>query len=338
MKYVKKYDSFKNQQKEPVNEELLADIFKAAGGALKNFLSGIMAPFKTIKDDFKKGLKFEEVKTKFIAAMDQLLKSSTENINKAKDENEINSMKDAFNKELEEKVAEFDKEIKAVKESKLYEGAIQNSLIGGRVLFGMVKAEYDRLKKDFDVKFAQAKDLAAKKQVAIQQIKEVIEGAKKKIADEKLLKAATDKYKTDNKIVTTENPELLKSYGVTKKDELVGKEVRYKNKKWDKNKKLEDQPDAIGTLKVLKVTPNGLVFDGEQADFEKSMDDVLPAEGSAKNPKEELQTNLGEVETKNAEGLVDINKIAELMKDPTKNADKIKKIKDILEEEAAGTE
>jgi hypothetical protein len=331
MKYIKKYESFKSERSEEVNEGLM-DILRAAGGALKNFLTGIMAPFKTIKDDFKKGLKFEEVKTKFITAMDQLLKTASDNINKAKDENEINQMNDAFTKELEEKMAEFDKEIKTVKESKLYEGKVQNALIGGRVLFGMVKAEYDRLKKDFDTKFAQAKDLAAKKTVAIQRIKEVIESSKKKIGDEKLVSAATQKYKQDNKIVTTDNPEILKSYGVTKKEELVGKEVRYKTKKFDANKKPEEQPDNVGKLKVLKVTADGLIFDGEKEDFEKKMDDVLPAEGAGKNPEDELKTNLGDVKQKNAEGLDDINKFTQLMEDPTKNADKIKRIKDILGE------
>jgi len=209
MKYVRTYESFKTQKSEPVNEELLGDILKAAKGALKNFLAGVMAPFKTLKDDFKKGLKFEEVKTKFTAAIDNMLKNATANINKAKDEGEMNQMVDAFTKELEEKMAEFDKEIKTVKESKIYEGKVQDALIGGRVLFGMLKDEYARVKVEFDKKVAAAKDLNGKKQARIAELKAVVDGFKKKINDEKLVKAATDKYKTDNKIETTGGGEKI---------------------------------------------------------------------------------------------------------------------------------
>ena len=116
-----------------------------------------------------------------------MLKNATANINKAKDEGEMNQMVDAFTKELEEKMAEFDKEIKTVKESKIYEGAVQDALIGGRVLFGMLKDEYARVKVEFDKKVAAAKDLNAKKQARIAELKSVVDGFKKKIADEKLV-------------------------------------------------------------------------------------------------------------------------------------------------------
>lgn len=99
MKHLKKFESF-----DKVNEEFLGDLFRAATGALKGFLSGLMQPFKSLKDDFKKGLKFEEVKTKINKALDEILKSSTDGINKAKDEAEINQMTDAFLKELEGKM------------------------------------------------------------------------------------------------------------------------------------------------------------------------------------------------------------------------------------------
>ena len=214
MKYVKTYESFKvNKKEEELNEEFLGDIFKAAKGALKNFLGGLMTPFKSLKDDFKKGLKFEQVKTKFVGAIDSILKVSTDNINKAKDEGEINQMIDAFRKQIDEKMAEFDKEIKTVKESKIFEGAVQDSLIGGRVLFGMLKDEMTRLKGDFDKKFAAAKDLNAKKQARIAEIKAIVDGFKKKINDEKLVKAATDKYKTDNKIEGGGNKTVILDWG-----------------------------------------------------------------------------------------------------------------------------
>ena len=313
MKYVKTYESFKvNKKEEELNEEFLGDIFKAAKGALKNFLGGLMTPFKSLKDDFKKGLKFEQVKTKFVGAIDSILKVSTDNINKAKDEGEINQMIDAFRKQIDEKMAEFDKEIKTVKESKIFEGAVQDSLIGGRVLFGMFKDEMTRLKGDFDKKFAAAKDLNSKKQARIAEIKAIVDGFKKKINDEKLVKAATDKYKTENKIEsggpTGDESTLLKSYGVEKKEDLVGKEVRYKTKAYDANKKPEEQSENIGKLKVLKVTPDGLFFDGEKEDFEKKMADVLPGAEQTETPDAVVAKELT----------------------PLKNTDKMKKVAEVL--------
>jgi len=311
MKYVKTYESFKSRNKESVNEEFIGDIFKAAKGALKNFLGGLMAPFKSLKDDFKKGMKFEQVKTKFVGAIDSILKVSTDNINKAKDEGEINQMVDAFRKQIDEKMAEFDKEIKTVKESKIHEGAVQDALIGGRVLFGMFKDEMTRLKGDFDKKFAAAKDLNSKKQARIAEIKAIVDGFKKKINDEKLIKDATEKYKTENKIeggATGDESTLLKSYGVEKKEDLVGKEVRYKTKAYDANKKPEEQPENIGKLKVLKVTPDGLFFDGEKEDFEKKMADVLPGAEQTETPDAVVAKELT----------------------PLKNTDKMKKVAEVL--------
>ena len=93
MKYIKTYESFKvNKKEDELNEEFLGDVLKAAKGALKNFIGGILAPFKSLKDDFKKGLKFEEIKTKMNGALDTMLKSATSNINNAKDEDEIVQM------------------------------------------------------------------------------------------------------------------------------------------------------------------------------------------------------------------------------------------------------
>lgn len=331
MQYLKKYDSFKkSQNSEEVNEELLGSLFKAATGAFKNFLSGISAPFKNLASDFKRGMKLEEAKKKMTSAIETMLKSASDNINKAKDENEINQMKDAFMKALDEKMTEFDKEIQTIKESNLInEGAIQDTMIGGRVLFGMLKDELAKVKATFDQKFAAAKDLAGKKSAAIDGLKTAVENFKKKIADENLLKQATDKYKTENKIESTgTDDELLKSYGVEKKEDLVGKEVRYKMKKFDPNKKPEEQPDNIGKLKVLKVTADGLIFDGEKEDFEKKMDQVLSAEktgGSEGGDEKELQTTLGELKTQ-PETMKKILNVAKLYKDPQTNAAKISEI------------
>lgn len=279
MKYIKMYEDFKSEpESEPIQEGIF-DMIKSATGAFKNFLGGISAPFKNLANDFKKGMKLSEVRNKISAALDQSLKSATDNINKAKDENEINQMKDAFRKEVDELMAGFDKGIKEIKESRLInEGAAKDALIGGRVMFGMLKDTMAKLKKDFDVKYAQAKDLASKKTVAIDEIKAVVTDFKKKIQDETQLKQATEKYKEENKIEggSGSGDDLIKSYGVEKKEDLVGKEVRYKTKKYDNNKKPEEQKDSIGKLKILKITNDGPMFDGEKEDFVKKWDELLP--------------------------------------------------------------
>jgi hypothetical protein len=100
----------------------------------------------------------------------------------------------------------------------------------------------------------------------------------------------------------------LKSYGVEKKEDLVGKEVRYKTKAYDANKKPEEQPENIGKLKVLKVTPDGLFFDGEKEDFEKKMADVLPGAEQTETPDAVVAKELT----------------------PLKNTDKMKKVAEVL--------
>ena len=197
MKYLKNYENYQT----PVNEEFIGKMLAAATGAFKNFLTNISAPFKSLKDDFKKGMKMEDAKKKMTTTVDTILKSATDNINKAEDENAINQIKDAFRKELDDKIAEFDKEIKTIKESKLItEGVIKDTMVGARVMMGMLKDTALKFKADFDKKFAAAKDLAAKKAVAADELKQIAAEFKKQIADANAFKKAEDKYVADNKI------------------------------------------------------------------------------------------------------------------------------------------
>jgi hypothetical protein len=104
MRYVKKYESFK--QEDSTNEEFLGALYNAAKGALKNFLGNIAAPFKTLKDDFKKGMDREKVKQTMIAKMDALLKGATDGINKAEDEEALTNMRLDFVKQIDDQIAE----------------------------------------------------------------------------------------------------------------------------------------------------------------------------------------------------------------------------------------
>lgn len=200
MKRINDYEKFRDEQ---VNEEFLMGMLTAAKGAFKNFLTGIAAPFKNIKDDFKKGLKREELKKKVTVMLDTLLKTTTDSINKAEDETALTTIKDQFTKEFDEKCIEIDKEIQTVKESNntlILEGAIQDGMIAGRVMLGMIKQKAAEIKMEFDKKVAAAKDLAGKKAVRVSEVKAIIDDFKKKVTDDKYLDEQIAKYKTDNKI------------------------------------------------------------------------------------------------------------------------------------------
>lgn len=199
MKHIRDYEKF--------NEEFLGSLLNAAKGAFKNFLTGISAPFKTLGDDFKKGLEKEELKKKVTSTLDSLLKTTTDSINKAEDESALNQIVDQFKKEFDEKCAQIDKEIQSVKESNgnlLLESAVKDGMIMGRVLLGMVKQKATELKMEFDKRVAAAKDLASKKSVRISEIKALVDDFKKKVVDNKYLDEQVKKYKQENKIESVE--------------------------------------------------------------------------------------------------------------------------------------
>jgi hypothetical protein len=197
MKHIRDYEKF--------NEEFLGSLLNAAKGAFKNFLTGISVPFKTLGDDFKKGLQKEELKKKMTTTLDSLLKTATDSINKAEDESALNQIVDQFKKEFDEKCAQIDKEIKTVKESNslILESAIKDGMIMGRVLLGMVRQKATEIKMEFDKKVAAAKDLASKKAARISEIKALVDDFKKKIVDDKYLDEQVKKYKEENKIEST---------------------------------------------------------------------------------------------------------------------------------------
>ena len=201
MRHIKKYESFKEGEK--TNEEFLGALYNAAKGALKNFLGNIAAPFKTLKDDFKKGMDKEKVKQTMIAKMDALLKAATDGINKAEDEEALTNMRLDFGKQIDDQIADFDKEVKVVKESNsINEGKIQDALIDARVAFGMVKKKAAEIKADFDKKYAAALDLAAKKAVAISEIKTIVDDFKKTVMNNEIFKKAEEEYRKANQIAT----------------------------------------------------------------------------------------------------------------------------------------
>ncbi len=287
MKHINNYQKFRDEQ---LNEEFLGSLLSAAKGAFKNFLTGLAAPFKSIKDDFKKGLKREELKKKVTAMLDNLLKTTTDSMNKAEDEGALNSIKDQFNKEFDEKCVEIDKEIQSVKESNgnlILEGAIKDGMIAGRVMLGMVKQKAAEIKMEFDKKVAAAKDLAGKKAARIAEVKAIVDDFKKKVTDDKYLDEQIAKYKEENKI---------KGDGTG--DYKVGDRVLIKGDEWE-NKKGEEAWDALSddektkpeegelkelidnkTIRIEKITkllPDKVFFDDEDTKkrFDRPIESIL---------------------------------------------------------------
>jgi len=281
MKRIKNYEDFKNDS---VNEEFLGSLLAAAKGAFKNFLTGISAPFKSLKDDFKKGLKREELKKKISTMLDTLLKTTTDSINKAEDESALSQISLQFTKEFDEKCVEIDKEIQAVKESKgnlILEGAIKDSMIAGRVMLGVIKQKAAAIKMDFDKKLAAAKDLAGKKVVEVQRIKAIVDDFKKKVTDDKYIDEQIAKYEEENKITDDAGG-----------DYKVGDKVVYQGDNWEKNKgeeawdklsdddkkdegKLKELIDdlTVGVKEIKKVEKDFVRF--TDVDWIKNFDEIL---------------------------------------------------------------
>ena len=65
-----------------------------------------------------------------------------------------------------------------------------------------MKDEITKFSKEFKDKFAKAKDLAAAKTIAIETLKKMVNEAKKKISDPKVVDQATAKYKQEQNIET----------------------------------------------------------------------------------------------------------------------------------------
>ena len=289
MKYIKTYESFNR-----IDEGIFGDLLKSATGAFKNFLGGISAPFKTFKDDFKKGMKAVDIKNKITKAVDDAFKSASDNINKATTDAEIMQMVDGFNKQISDLRTSFDTQIKEVKESKVFEGAIQNGLIGARVMFDIIKNKLDTIKQEFDKKFIEAKDLAAKKQAAIDTIKKAVDEFKTTIQNEDVLKKKVEEYKTANKIVDTVDNKILTSYEANKPEELIGKTVRYKRDDYDDSKKPEEQEDMIASGEVKKIDKDIIyIFNTKlNKEIKKDIGDILVKLGDGGQEKEDEKIDI----------------------------------------------
>jgi hypothetical protein len=351
---VKKFQDYRR-----INEEF--NFGSAIKGALSKLFNLFAAPFKDLANDIKKLFKVSDlgtVKDILLANLNQAIDAAQKEIPNIKESSSLTDLLPKMLDQLANLGTNIDKEVisalgkdKGVPFAKAAKAVILGSksanfagIVGiidpgneiakkynGGVVsstkFENTRSKYEKLLSNLDdtnKKKTDQEKLKIKKPFAIKYFdalqKEMSTYIEKELTDEELI----DIYNSAGGEATDaqSGEELLKSYGVTKKEELVGKEVRYKTKAFDDKKKPEEQKDNIGKLKVLKVTPDGLFFDGEKEDFEKKMNDILPAEDAGENAKK-VGEILGKIKT-DEEKMDKIRKFSEFIQDDT-NKDKVVK-------------
>lgn len=326
MKYLNKYENF--IEPDNLNEDLSA-LFSSAKGAFKSFLSSFTAPFKNLKDDFKKGLKKEEIKQKINSTLDTMLKTATESINKAEDEFAITNIKDAFSKELDEKITEFDADIKTIKESKIYESIIKDSMISGRVLLGMIRNKSLELKDAYDKKYSTTKDLNAKKATTIEYIKNIVDQSKKLLLDDKKIEELTKKYMMDNKIISDS------AYKAG--DTVIYLRQGKTKEQWatlpDEKKKDITSPEAsaiVNTKKIEKLEGDRVTFlDKDGKEFIKSVNDIISKVGTGNTDVNKQLTDKLSVMKGDQEKIKKVSNYADFINKP-ENATKLAEIEKIM--------
>ncbi len=319
MKHIKTFESHS------VNEEFIGGLLAAAKGVFKNFLNALAAPFKNLKDDFKKGLKREELKLKIKDMLDNILKASTDNINKAEDETAIIQIKDAFGKELDERIIELDKEVKIIKESLIVESLVKDTMIGGRVLLNVVKSKIAEIKDEYDKKFAAAKDLASKKQSAVEWIKKIVEDSKKKMLDDKYIDGLIEKYKTDNNIKTD-------TYKVG--DAVIYLRKGRTKQEWEAlssdQKKDPNKTNIANVKKISKVDGDNYIFVGKDGkEIVKKASEIIGKTSSMDTPlNNELKDKLGLIKN-DADKMDKVDKFVDFIS-KEENKDKLPEIEKII--------
>ena len=365
MKYVKKFDSFKNQRSQPVNEALL--------GGIINF--------------------FKNMWNKAVKEIEKLGKNpSPDQIEQWVDKNPLNPTDDGyiFKPEMEK----FKKKTEANEQDCL--DLIQNLLDPQTGCLGVsgLQALYDGITKSFgketptidivryymetirnraikDYKYGGGPDLKVGTNPKIEpaklnkdmtdkthlpKFKEVLLTAgqdKKKVCIdwvEKTLLPRLDTYAAE--VTDKQVDDYIKTLGkeppLDPKDFVVGDTVIYKREKfvqadWDrltdddkkkpnegKIKELTDK-EQVGTKKISKVEGDKISFEG--ADFTKTVGDILMkiqvAPGEKAEGQEDLTKKLGEIKTKKPEDIKKVGDFVNFISDE-KNKDKVAEIEKII--------
>jgi hypothetical protein len=361
MKYVRTYGKFRNLNNlQSLNEEFIGGLIK---GSLSKLFNLFAEPFKDLANDIKKMFKEDDlgtVKDIIMTNFNQAIDSSQKEIPKINEEGALTDIMPKMIEQLvnlanniekdvtqglgKDKTTPFTNAAKSVilgnKEAKWpgLVGALDpNNAValkfngGQKINYKFNKAAYDKALTDAGAKgggnvLKDKKDAATKFFDALQ--KDVTNFIEKELTDDEL----KDIYsKAGGKSEGGSDVDLLKSYGVEKKEDLVGKEVRYKREDFDTNKKPEEQVENIGKLKVKSIDGDELKLDGKSGEIKKKVSDLLPAESAGENAKKAAEV-LGKIKSDEPK-MAKVVKFAEFLQDE-KNKDKVTEIEKLMGEEA----
>ncbi len=204
-RYIKNFNKHKSmsvsdkQIEDFINEGWLQDTLSKASAGIKAFLGGITAPFKNAMKDFKKGMDYEKIKQSLTNTLDASFKNASKSIDAIKDENDLNKILPDFQTALQQLATQLENEIKNIKESRIFEANIQDTLIGAKVILNSVTKKMTDIKKDFDVAVAKATDLAEKKASIKKQLTDLYNEVKNIIKDLNIEEEIT-RFKKENNV------------------------------------------------------------------------------------------------------------------------------------------
>ncbi len=182
-----------------ITEGWLDDQLKSASAAIKGYLGQITAPFKNVVKDIKKGMDNDKIKTSLTNSLDVAFKNASKSIDTIKDEADLAKIIPDFQSVITQLASQLEKEIAAIKESKIFEANAQDSLIGAKVILNMVSDKMGKLKQNFDQQVAKAKDLATKKAAVKKELTNIYTQLQNEI-NTLDIDALTKEYKDKNKI------------------------------------------------------------------------------------------------------------------------------------------
>lgn len=371
MKHIRKFESFKNSRSQSVNEEILGSIMNFFKNMWAKAVDEIKKLGKNPSPDEveqwmdKNPLNPTDDGYIFKPQMDEFKKKTEANEQDCLDliQNLLDPQSGCLGKQglqtlYDGILKSFGKDTPTIDIVKYYMETIRNRAIkdykfaGGPDLKVGTDAKIDAAKINKDMKdtthlpefkkvlVAAGQDAKKRKQICVDWV-------------EKTLLPRLDKYCQE--ITDAQVDEYLKTLGKTPPPDAstykIGDTVIYQREKfvkadWDKIteddkkkpnegkiKELQDK-DQIGTKKISKIEGEKISF--ENADFTKNMDEILmKVEVTEKTEgQEELTKTLGDMKTKNPEGITKLTNIANLYKDPEANKEKIAEIEKILSPEA----
>jgi hypothetical protein len=356
MKYVKSYESFKenrksdNNESDKLNEEFLGldkligffkGLFKKAGEKFNSFkgsleeLKGKVGELMSPKDPNSIAIKAIEDFKKKPSANDEdcftLVRQIMDPDDGALSDNNIaelfKTIKDEETRKNVQYTFEFARK-ETIKKIKYGGGKVDNWVIG-KPLPKPAIANDLKTGKMVD-RTPDGKDFIDKNHLP--DLKNAIKGlddTKKKDATLKFLDNMANIFDTFCEAAQLEGSEE-KSAEYKVGDTVVYKREKFNEEEWkkitDEDKKKTDEgkikelidKEEIGIKKISKIDGDKISFEG--ADFTKTKEDILmKAEGVKVEGQDDLVNTLKDVKTKNPEAIGDINAIADIYKDKEAN-------------------